>query len=251
MKKGIAIISLLASVSMVTPIYATASSVNQVGQQEGVTSNEVSSNKEISFENFLTDELYKDLPKDMEAISFYQSIEEFKKENPSLSNEQVVQHFDDLNKFTVSYDETYEIWTSLTPSEKALTVSSPVNAALTKSARDKAYQYTKNNYGRSGSGDVSDAFRHAVWNALMCKYISKDWAQAMATAHEDKDAAYFSKVFPDGFTGRQHTNMDLHNNQKGRDCWNVLTDSQFFVSDGDLQNRVIAKIRAGEMVILR
>ncbi|MGW9528211.1 DUF6973 domain-containing protein [Paenibacillus terrae] len=42
---------------------------------------------------------------------------------------------------------------------------------------------------------LKHACRHAVWNALMCRYISNGWAKAMATAHEDKNAPFFSKFF--------------------------------------------------------
>lgn len=200
-------------------------------------------------DEFLTDPFYKDLPKDAEKIKFYKDLEVFKKENPNLTIEQIVEHFDNIRGF--GYEEAKAVWMELTPAERRLVIAQPAFALITDSVRKKAHDYTVNNYGYSGAGDESDAFRHAVWNLLMCKYTGKPWAKLMADAHEDKTEEYFNKVFPDGFTGRQHTQMDLHNNEKGRDCWNILIDPfNYFLTDGDLQNRVIAKIRAGEMMKL-
>ncbi|MCZ8523061.1 hypothetical protein O9H32_26715 [Paenibacillus mucilaginosus] len=116
--------------------------------------------------------------------------------------------------------------------------------------KERAFEFTAANYGRYDSlGDEADAFRHAIWNALMCKYISKGWAELYATAHEDHDEAFLSEINRDGYSNYEHKRMDLHNNQKGRDCW-LWSDSAFTISDSVLQNRVIAKIRDGQMVIL-
>lgn len=212
--------------------------------------------KAPTVDQFVNDEVYKDLPKNENLIAFYKEIEQYKGANPSLSTEEILQHFDDsfnvqsgISTF-ITYDEAKATWMELTYSEKMLVIHYPGYAAMVDSARTKAYDYTMQYYGHSGQGDISDAFRHSLWNALMCKYASKAMAEAFATAHEDKDDAYYSKVFEDGFTGRAHTYMDLHNNQVGRDCWNVLTDSTFWVSDSDLIGRIFTKIRSGQMVTL-
>lgn len=145
-----------------------------------------------------------------------------------------------------AYEEAKATWTTLTSAEKQLVILSPIIAVMVESARNQAYETTKRIYYKSGQGDISDAFRHAIWNAYMCRQISKADAKAFATAHEQKDNAYYNTVFEDGYTGRQHTNMDLHNNEKGRDTWSVLTDSMFFVSDADMEQRVLNKISNGK-----
>ncbi|MEY9093608.1 hypothetical protein [Paenibacillus sp. RC84] len=201
-----------------------------------------------TIEELLKDPRYKDLTFTDGSVSLYKRLESLKNEYLNITAEQVTDIY--MKERGIGYEEAKSIWMELTPAEKALAISNPIIAAIIDSCKEKAYSYTKTNYGKSGQGDTSDAFRHAVWNALMCKYAGKQWAWSYGTAHEQKDDAYYNKVFEDGYTGRQHTTMDLHNNEKGRDTWSILTDSIAWTSDGDLQNRVIAKINAGEMYIL-
>ncbi|UHA74960.1 DUF6973 domain-containing protein [Paenibacillus sp. 481] len=241
LKKSIIAISVL-STAVLTPLSASAQadptvqSISQNMEQQGM--------KEITFETFFNSDFYKDLPKDDPAIAFYQQIDHFKKQHPNLSPAEIVRHFDEeAIQENISYDQ----WSRLTLAEKALVASHPVNAAITVSTSKKAFQFTQAKYGRNGLGDVSDAYRHAIWNALMCKYVSKNWASLYGTAHETKPASELVGNEADGYSKIAHRDMDLYNNQKGRDCWNVLTDSIAWVSDTDLQNRVSAKLNAGEL----
>ena len=66
-------------------------------------------------------------------------------------------------------------------------------------------QYTKTAFLRNGADDESDAFRHALWNALMVRDMGESLAEEFATNHEilDKDQ-----------TKRQQE-MDMHNNKIG------------------------------------
>lgn len=248
--------SLITIISPLSTFAASTSLPSNMHEQETTNLEQLQASSSFSVDEFLSDARFNELPKTEENTILFKGIEDFKNENPNLSNEQIVEHFnwtvDEAKNFSTLgfYEETKATWSTLTPAEKLLVVGDPGMGYATISTRDKAYSYTLTNYGHSGAGDESDAFRHAVWNALMCKHISKMWANLMATAHENVDDAYLTRVFADGFTGAAHKRMDLHNNEKGRDCWNVLTDFIVLVSDGDLQNRVIAKIRAGEMIIL-
>lgn len=244
--KKILIASTLLTTIILYPVTTFAST------DVSITENQV--NKITSIDEFLNNDFYNELPKDPETVSFFKEIEDFKKQNPNLTEQEIVDHFDKMEKekgiqLFAFYEESKATWDTLTNAEKRLIASDPTYALITTTARDLAYKYTRNNYGISGQGDTSDSFRHAVWNALMCKYTSKAWAEKMATAHEDRPASYQTQVFADGFTGGQHTAMDLHNNQKGRDCWS-LKDTVSVPSDGELQNRVIAKIKAGELKVL-
>ena len=95
----------------------------------------------------------------------------------------------------------------------------PVNAALTIQTKDMAFELTQTHMGQNGLGNKSDAFRHAIWNALMSRYISENWAYMFATAHEDKPQDELNKRAPDGHFEYEHKEMDLHNNKEGRDVW--------------------------------
>ncbi|WP_426451793.1 DUF6973 domain-containing protein [Paenibacillus sp. S-38] len=208
--------------------------------------------EKLTIDQILKDPKYKDLPKDHPLIPFYKEIELYKKQNPSLTTEQVLQHFTQgaNSQRSISPAVSYSEFEALTATEKYWVVMNPPFAALTLMTRQKAFKYTDNNYGRHDSlGDEGDAFRHAIWNALMCKYITKAWAELYATAHEDKPTSFLEQINSDGYSNYEHRRMDLHNNQKGRDCW-LWSDSITTITDSVLQNRVIAKIDAGQMVIL-
>ena len=90
-----------------------------------------------------------------------------------------------------------DIWNALTEAEKKLLIRYPLDALKV-----------------NGLGDRSDAFRHGIWNAEMTILIGAEKAELFATAHEEKDT---TGVEPDGHTKVEHKNMDLHNNNVGRE----------------------------------
>ncbi len=75
-------------------------------------------------------------------------------------------------------------------------------------------QYTKASFLRNGSDDESDAFRHAIWNALMVRDIGESLAEEFATNHE---------IFDKDQTQRQKE-MDMHNNKVGRETGKELLE---------------------------
>lgn len=189
----------------------------------------------------------------------YNEIQDYIQKNEDSTVVETIQHFDKEfeNETTLiglvanaGYKETYAQWTALTTQEKILVASDLVAAALTKTTQTKAFEYTQAEYGKNGLGDKSDAFRHAIWNALMCRYIDKVWASAFATAHESgKSATELKKKAADGYTEAQHRTLDLHNNQKGRDCW--LWNSGFaWTSNTDLLKRVREKMKNKQLTWL-
>ncbi len=103
--------------------------------------------------------------------------------------------------------------------------------------------------GENGVGNRSDAFRHAIWNTLMSRDISVEWAEEYATAHEAKSSEELSQVAPDGFSEREHRIMDLFNNEQGRQCW-LECDASGITSDDDLVDCVKAKIDSGSLMWL-
>lgn len=143
-----------------------------------------------------------------------QEIEKIKEENPNISEEEIVKM---VEKCIVTRSDEMkgisDIWNILTESEKKLCVRYPFDALKVNKARNTATIQTEAKFGYSGLGDKSDAFRHGIWNAEMVILIGKEKAELFATAHEDKD---ISGIENDGFSKEEHKNMDLHNNEVGR-----------------------------------
>ena len=140
----------------------------------------------VAFSDFLNGSAYSDLPKDDPRITLCQNIANYKQQNPYSSTNSVVAYYNEQNSFNTASAISYNTWTTLTTKEKLLIVSNPVAAAITASTQTKAFAFTSDKFGSNGLGDKSDAWRHTMWNVLMCKYTDKIWAWAYATAHEDK-----------------------------------------------------------------
>ena len=107
-----------------------------------------------------------------------------------------------------------DIWNALTEAEKKLLIRYPLDALKVNDAKNIATRQTERKFGHNGLGDRSDAFRHGIWNAEMTILIGAEKAELFATAHEEKDT---TGVEPDGHTKVEHKNMDLHNNNVGRE----------------------------------
>ncbi len=106
-----------------------------------------------------------------------------------------------------------DIWNVLTDSEKKLCIRYPYDALKVNTAKNVATSQTEKNFGINGLGDRSDAFRHGIWNAEMTILIGKEKAELFATAHEDKDVTGKES---DGYPKTAHRDMDMHNNEVGR-----------------------------------
>lgn len=84
-------------------------------------------------------------------------------------------------------------------------VDGPAALHLFWKIREHVESVAEGQYDGSGLEDgVSDAFRHAYWNALMVKEFGDEFATDFATAHERTDGSPTSHA------------MDLHNNEVGR-----------------------------------
>lgn len=82
--------------------------------------------------------------------------------------------------------------------------------AAAKKAIDKSYEYFPNTAStpcndRSGKGD---AFRHALWNGFSSLMIGHSLTEQLTTAHENRPPTYLYSY--------KESEMDLYNNQKGR-----------------------------------
>ena len=107
-----------------------------------------------------------------------------------------------------------DIWNVLTDSEKKLCIRYPFDALKVNKAKNIATSQTEAKFGTNGLGNRSDAFRHGIWNAEMTVLIGKERAELFATAHEVKDV---TGTESDGYPKTAHRDMDLHNNEVGRE----------------------------------
>ena len=136
-----------------------------------------------------------------------------KENNPEMAEESILnimeaKHSDNPHERGIS-----DIWNALTDSEKKLCIRYPFDALKVNSAKNIATTQVERKFGYNGLGDRSDAFRHGIWNAEMTILIGKEKAELFATAHEDKDTTGFES---DGYSKEAHKQMDLHNNEVGR-----------------------------------
>lgn len=199
----------------------------------------------------------KGYPIDKNFISMCKEIEEYKNEQSEDDLKEVVKYFnseaglkekndEDKSKLSFNFGVnvcalSYSDWTSLTSAEKLLIASDPKAATITNSLQKLAFDWTQSKFGYNGLGDKSDGYRHGVWNALMTRDISRSWAKAYATAHEDKSQSQLNKKASDGWYEYQHRDMDLHNNQIGRDQI-ASYEFGFNCSDSTIKSRISAKL---------
>lgn len=143
-------------------------------------------------------------------------IEDIKKEHPVYTEDDILRIMNERHATTHDEEDAkgiIDIWNALTESEKKLCIRYPFDTLKVNTAKNIATNQTEIKFGRNGLGDKSDAFRHGIWNAEMTILIGKEKAELFATAHEDKD---ITGTESDGFPKTAHRDMDLHNNEIGR-----------------------------------
>ncbi len=74
----------------------------------------------------------------------------------------------------------------------------------------QCYIYAETHFPRPVRNRKGDAFKHTFWNALSTVYIGEALTEQLTTAHEDIE------YDPDYPSHNKETQMDLHNNAKGR-----------------------------------
>ena len=91
--------------------------------------------------------------------------------------------------------------------EKALAKKDYIAAYQVNKAKTITEDYIDKTYGRENDCDATqvNAYRHAMWNAVMTDRIGEKKAKKFADAHEQ---------FPNNPV--EHMEMDLHNNELGR-----------------------------------
>lgn len=138
-------------------------------------------------------------------------IQSIKSAHPEFTEDEILNVMNKIH--SVNNRGVIDIWNALTEAEKKLCIRYPFDALKVNKAKDIATNQTEKKFGENGLGNRSDAFRHGIWNAEMTILIGKEKAELFATAHEDKDV---SGNESDGFPKTAHKEMDLHNNEVGR-----------------------------------
>ena len=131
----------------------------------------------------------------------------------------------------------FDIWDKLTESEKAFVREHTVVAAAFYFDKQEAEAETAVRFGGNFKNDESDAFRHALWNALMAFDQGAELAKQLADAHEDR---------PDNPIDEM--NMDLHNNEMGRTIGVGATATG--MPESSLADQVQTALDSGELMVL-
>ncbi len=186
MKRTLKLFSLLLVLMMVFPVSALASENN-------LWSSDLIGADQSEFEHLIAE------------------IQNIKSAHPEYEDEKVLEILDEQHQGIKR--GLVDIWNVLTDSEKRLCIRYPFDALKVNTAKNIATSQTEIKFGYNGLGDRSDAFRHGIWNAEMTIMIGKEKAELFATAHEDKDVTGNES---DGYSKSAHKEMDLHNNEIGR-----------------------------------
>jgi hypothetical protein len=136
--------------------------------------------------------------------------EEVSRENPEATDselrELMVQKIEDLPA-SESQDKSIYLPINgqyITWSEAQLLAQNPGNVFATYDAAQGAQTWAEREFpGMSQISTIADAYRHARWNADMCKRLGVAWATTYASAHESESSGL-------------ERDMDLANNAVGR-----------------------------------
>lgn len=137
----------------------------------------------------------------------------------------------------------------LTEEEKMVSRAYPIEAAIAKNASDVAGELTNTYWGENATkydATAANAFKHAVWNALMTRDLGYFMAYNFSTAHECDDYGDMSpyKMWYDKgivITIHDGTVMDIINNERGRE---VGKNVPFYYSNDQVAQTVIADMQA-------
>jgi hypothetical protein len=102
---------------------------------------------------------------------------------------------------------------------------------------DLATTMTISIYGMNGKGDKSDAFRHALWQALNVQDVGKSFTQKWSDAHEYSTPA--GEVRTDLY-------MDIHNNDVGIEIGKNNPDA----TPEELSEIILNRIDKGDLLII-
>lgn len=129
-------------------------------------------------------------------------------------------------------------YSDLNSAEKKLVLAYPSQAATVYMCSNEAVSRTITEYGYNGADDCSDAFRHALWNALMTNSFASS-----EIIYNISNGRMYAKMWADahevGNEGTLAYTMDLHNNSVGRNAVTKLSSSN------ELQSIIRNKVDSG------
>ncbi len=120
----------------------------------------------------------------------------------------------------------------INPCEKELVIKHPYAATSVLLNSKFAEEWTIKKFGKNGWLDCSDAFRHALWNAMNARDIGKDLALKFSNAHECNQNDNDSK-------------MDIFNNSVGH-----RIGVSFPINNEVLADRICDQLEEGHLKIL-
>jgi len=146
---------------------------------------------------------------------------------------------------------------SLTEAEKQLIRMYPGQAALVRISQQHTDEWTNKVFGEYykeeswKDGDAANAYRHAMWNALMVMNLGEEKAKRWADAHEAWPKELDMHIREDGFSNGKHTEMDLHNNQIGIDIGVRMSGMEpDSVTVNMISEAILVELRRGNMDVL-
>ena len=153
-----------------------------------------------------------------------------------------------LFRYMPSYIKELE---RLTAPERNLALNYPYAAYIVSESSDDAskctnllFKTTDGTLPTNADGSVANAYKHAMWNALMTKRIGFDVAEAFATAHESSTIGNTNPYR--GRTEGDHAEMDLYYNNVGR----TIAAENPDVSEGELAMLVLEAVLADQSAVL-
>ena len=122
--------------------------------------------------------------------------------------------------------------------EKALAKKHYIAAYQVNEAKTITEEYIHKVYGKNNDidGTKVNAYRHAMWSAIMTDMIGEKLAKQFGDAHED---------FPNN--KKENKEMDLHNNALGRRIAQEYAGQGYDV----FSEKIIEAIENGEAIVLK
>jgi RHS repeat-associated protein len=104
----------------------------------------------------------------------------------------------------------------LTISEWKLSIAHPNVALQVWNIKEYVEDDVSSKFAEGFHNGKADAYRHALWNAIMIKELGSDWTKSFADAHEDFEG-----------NPKEEKQMDIYNNQQGREIGEQYLDSKY------------------------
>lgn len=143
--------------------------------------------------------------------------------------------FNQLLNDEVAFNIDYDPLRQLNECEKMLTKNNPLCALSIYANRQTAEYYTILYFGINGHNVCSDAFRHALFNALNSQSCSLSLAKDFADAHEVCNGQVMGPQL--------EATMDLSNNEVGR---NIQVNNPT-ASPDDLPDLILTELSQGNL----